>query len=78
MQDVLVGSWNQLREPIKVWWNKLTDGDLHRINGNYESLVSVLQEKYGYSAQQAGAQVQQRLAEYERGHRSLTGPSSQE
>ncbi len=73
MLDVLVGSWNQLREPIKVWWNKLTDDDLDSINGKYDILVSVLQKKYGYSAQQAGEQVQQRLAEYERGHRSLTG-----
>jgi uncharacterized protein YjbJ (UPF0337 family) len=73
MQDVLVGSWNQLREPIKGWWNKLTDDDLNRINGKYDTLVSVLQEKHGYSAQHAQAQVQQRLVEYEREHRSLTG-----
>lgn len=73
MLDVLVGSWNQLRGPIKGWWNKLTDDDLDSINGNYDRLVSVLQKKYGYSAQQAGEQVQQHLAEYERGHRSLTG-----
>jgi uncharacterized protein YjbJ (UPF0337 family) len=73
MLDVLVGSWNHLRGPIKEWWNKLTDDDLDRINGDRDRLVSVLEEKYGYSAQQAGEQVQQRLAEYERGHRSLTG-----
>jgi uncharacterized protein YjbJ (UPF0337 family) len=73
MLDVLVGSWNQLREPIKGWWSKLTDDDLDSINGKYDILVSVLQKKYGYSAQHARAQVQQRLAEYEREHRSLTG-----
>ena len=70
MLDVLVGSWNQLREPIKGWWNKLTDDDLDSINGKYDILVSVLQEKYGYSPQQARAQVDQRLAEFERGHRA--------
>jgi uncharacterized protein YjbJ (UPF0337 family) len=73
MLDVLVGSWNQLREPIKGWWSKLTDADLDSINGKYDILVSVLQKKYGYSAQHAREQVNQRLAEYERGHRSLTG-----
>ena len=72
MLDVLVGSWNQLREPIKGWWSKLTDDDLDSISGKYDILVSVLQ-KDGYSAQHAREQVQQRLAEYERGHRSLTG-----
>jgi uncharacterized protein YjbJ (UPF0337 family) len=70
MHDALVGSWNQLREPIKGWWSKLTDADLDRINGKYDILVSVLHKKYGYSAQHAREQVQQRLAEFERGHRA--------
>lgn len=70
MLDVLVGSWNQLRVPIKGWWSKLTDDDLDSINGNYDSLVSVLQKKYGYTAQQAKEQVDQRLAEFEKGHRA--------
>ncbi len=70
MLDVLVGSWNQLRGPIKGWWSKLTDEDLDSINGNYDRLVSVLQKKYGYTAQQAKEQVDQRLAEFEKGHRA--------
>ena len=70
MLDVLVGSWNQLRGPIKTWWSKLTDDDLDSINGKYDRLVSVLQRKYGYGAQHAREQVDQRLAEFERGHRA--------
>ncbi len=70
MLDVLVGSWNQLRGPIKTWWSKLTDADLDSINGKYDILVSVLQQKYGYSAQQAKEQVDQHLAEFEKGHRA--------
>ncbi len=73
MVDVLVGSWNQLRGPIKTWWSKITDADLDRINRNYDVLVSVLQEKYGYSSQEAKQQIDKRLAEFERGHRARTG-----
>ncbi len=73
MQDVLVGSWNQLRGPIKTWWDKLSDTDLDEINGNYDILVSKLQEKYGYNVQRAEAQVKQRLGEFEREHRALAG-----
>lgn len=73
MLDVLVGNWNQLRGPIKTWWNKLTDVDLDEINGNYDILVSKLQEKYGYNVQRAEEQVKQRLAEFEREHRALSG-----
>lgn len=70
MFDVLVGSWNQLREPIKGWWNKLTDDDLDHISGKYDILVSVIKNKYGYSARHTKKQVNQRLAEFERGHRA--------
>lgn len=70
MLDVMVGSWNQLREPIKGWWSKLTDADLDSINGKYDILVSVLQQKYGYTSQQAKEQVDQRLAEFEKDHRA--------
>ncbi len=73
MVNILVGSWNELRGPIKTWWSKITDGDLDRINGNYDMLASVLQEKYGYSPQEARQQIDQRLAEFERGHRAMTG-----
>ncbi len=73
MVNILVGSWNQLRGPIKTWWSKITDADLDHINGNYDRLVSVLQDKYGYSPQEAKQQIDQRLAEFERGHRALTG-----
>lgn len=70
MLDVLIGSWNRLHDPIKGWWSKLTDDDLKKIDGNYDILVSVIQTKYGFSPQQAKAQVNQRLREVERGHRA--------
>ncbi len=70
MLDVLVGSWNQLREPIKGWWSKLTDDDLDSINGKYDRLVSTLENKYGYSTLHAQTQVNQRLAGFEKEHRA--------
>jgi uncharacterized protein YjbJ (UPF0337 family) len=70
MLDILIGSWNQLHDPIKGWWNKLTDDDLKKIDGNYDTLVSVIQTKYGVSPQQAKTQVNQHLREFERGHRA--------
>jgi uncharacterized protein YjbJ (UPF0337 family) len=70
MLDVLVGSWNQLRGPIKGWWSKLTDDDLDSINGKYDRLVNVLEKKYNYSPQRAKDEVNRRLAEFEKGHRA--------
>ncbi len=71
MQDILVGNWQQLRHEIKMWWNKLTDTDLDEINGSYDILVSVLVEKYGYSAQRAEEEVQRKLGQFEKTHRAL-------
>ena len=48
MQDVLVGSWNKLRE-LKERRGKPTDDDLNNISCNYDFLVRLLQKKYGYA-----------------------------
>ncbi len=73
MQDVLTGSWNQVRPLIKSWWSQLTDADLDSINGRSEVLISLLMEKYGYSEQQATYEINQRLGEFERQHRAAIG-----
>ena len=49
MQDVLVCSWNKLRE-LKERRGKPTDDDLDSIDSNYDFLVGLLQKKYGYTA----------------------------
>lgn len=71
MQDILVGNWNELRGQIKLWWGKLTNDDLQKINGKYTLLVGLLQERYGYTRPQAEHEINRRLLEYERNHRAL-------
>ena len=51
--DIFVGKWKQMRGQAKVWWGKLTDDDLEKVNGNYDKLTGLLQEKYGYTKEQA-------------------------
>ena len=51
--DVLEGKWKQIRGQAKVWWGKLTDDDLKKVDGNSDKLIGLLQEKYGYTRQQA-------------------------
>lgn len=47
------GSWHQLKGKIKEKWGKLTDDDIAVINGKYEQFIGKLQQKYGYSKEQA-------------------------
>jgi len=51
--DVFEGKWKQMRGQAKVWWGKLTDDDLEKVGGKLDKLIGLLQERYGYTRQQA-------------------------
>lgn len=52
-KDQLKGKWKQLKGQAKQRWGKLTDDDLDRIDGKHDELVGRIQERYGYSREQA-------------------------
>jgi len=52
-EDILLGKWNQLKGEIRQAWGRLTDDDMQRIEGSREKLGGILQERYGYSKDQA-------------------------
>jgi len=64
--DVLKGKWKQIRGKAKEWWGDLTDDDLDVIDGNRDQLLGKLQERYGYTKEQAAKEVNERLKELER------------
>ena len=74
-KDILEGKWKQIRGEAKAWWGKLTDNDLDRAAGKFDVLVGVLQEKYGYTRQQAVDDVEKRVTDYE-ARLKKTGPAS--
>ncbi len=51
--DILAGKWKQLTGKVKASFGKLTDDDLARAQGNAEVMTGLLQERYGYSKEQA-------------------------
>lgn len=46
-QQMLLGSWNELKGKIKEKWGILTDDDLTSFNGNVDELVGTIQRKTG-------------------------------
>src|SRR5215831_11486884 len=66
-QDIWAGKWKQMRGELKTWWGKLTDDDFDRIGGQKDKLIGLLQERYGYSREQAEQEVERRLQQY--GHK---------
>ncbi len=47
-EDILKGSWKELKGSVMQKWGKLTDDDLTAIEGSATKLVGILQKKYGY------------------------------
>ncbi len=51
--DIIAGKWKQSAGEIKKKWGKLTDDDLASIKGDVLKFQGKLQERYGYSKEEA-------------------------
>ena len=60
-KDILEGKWKKLRGQAKAWWGQLSDRDIDQIQGRYERLVGKIQERYGYTRQEAESEIQKFL-----------------
>jgi uncharacterized protein YjbJ (UPF0337 family) len=63
--DILEGKWKQLRGEIRETWGELTDDELDQIAGKRDKLAGRLQEKYGWSKDEADRQIDDFLRNYE-------------
>ncbi|HYF47993.1 MAG TPA: CsbD family protein [Planctomycetota bacterium] len=60
--DIFKGRWNEVKGSMKQWWGKLTDDDLTYIGGSWDKLVGKLQERYGWSKEEAENEADRRMA----------------
>ena len=51
--DILKGQWRQVQGNIRENFGKLTDDDMEQVNGNLQTLMGKIQERYGYTKEQA-------------------------
>ena len=52
-QDTFEGQWKQLKGKMREQWGKLTDDDWEAVAGKKDQLLGKLQERYGYSREEA-------------------------
>jgi len=74
-KDVFEGKWKQLRGQAKEWWGKLTDDDLERVGGKYDTFVGLIQEKYGYTRERAEEEIDRRTAEHKARQEKVAAPA---
>ncbi len=55
--------WKQLRGKVKEKWGELTDDDLDKVNGQFDQLVGMIQEKYEITRAKAEKEVNEFLTE---------------
>jgi uncharacterized protein YjbJ (UPF0337 family) len=50
-QEEIFGHWNQLKGKIKESWGQLTDDELEEVEGKFDQLVGLIQQKTGEGRQ---------------------------
>jgi len=74
--DVFEGKWKQIRGEAKNWWGKLTDNDLDRAAGKIDVLTGLLQERYGYTRENAINDIDKHVTAFEASLKEKTAPLS--
>lgn len=58
-KDTIKGKWTQVKGTIQEKWGKLTDDDLDVIAGDAKKLAGKLQERYGWSKDEANKKIKE-------------------
>lgn len=56
-KEILESNWTQVREILREKFNNLSEEDIRQINGRFDQLVAKLQQKYGYSKEEAEERI---------------------
>jgi len=66
--DMFEGNWKQFKGKMREKWGKLTDDDWEAVAGKKDQFIGKLQERYGYSRDQAESDYN----DWEKANRSTT------
>ncbi len=75
-KDEFEDRWKTMRGQTRPWWDEFTEADLSRVAGKFENFIDVLQEKRGFSREDAILEYHRQVIEYE-AYQKRRGASSQ-
>ena len=61
-KNIFEGKWEQMKGEVQKQWGKLTNDDLDVIKGDTKKLAGKLQEKYGWTKEEA----EEKMKEYKK------------
>lgn len=64
--------WAQIKAFIRDKWNNLTDDDIKQINGRWDQLIAKLQQRYGYSREEAEDEARRWVVDRTAGKAAMT------
>ena len=62
--EVLKTKWKDISQEAKKKWDSISEKDLEKVKGNAVAMVSLVQEKFGISKEDATKKVEELLAKY--------------
>ena len=63
-KTILHGKWRQARGVMKTEWGKLTENDRRWVEGKFDQMVGMLEERYGYTQERAAKTLAHYLGDY--------------
>jgi len=63
-KKILRGKWRQTQGELKTEWGRLTHNDRRVLDGKFDQMVGMLQERYGYSQEWASSVLENYLGHY--------------
>jgi uncharacterized protein YjbJ (UPF0337 family) len=63
-KDILMSKWKDISLEARKKWDSISEKDLDKVKGNAVAMVSLIQEKFGISKEDASKKVEELLAKY--------------
>ena len=60
-KDILEGKLKQWKGGLKQLWGNFTDNDIEKIDGSYDRLIGIVQERYGHTKEEAEKECAEKL-----------------
>jgi len=64
-KNIFEGNWKEMKGALKEQWGKLTDDDLETWQGKTEQLIGKLEQRYGYTKDEAERKVDEFMKKFQ-------------